>query len=163
MRRQAVLLLFCAGSLLLFSSCRRQQAAAKPDPLMNAYDVQHDWNSPERLIPLDYQEAEGKRIVYEKCVWCHADSTPAGPSNRSNLSPMPPVLNDGKVLNSVSDPSLLNIIALGGSAVGKSAMMPPWGKTLNQGDIRALVVFMRTIASPSYQAPGGTQPQYLVR
>ena len=163
MRRQPALLFLCLGCLLLFPSCGRQQATTKPDPLLNAYDVQQDWNAPDRLIPLDYQQAEGKRVFYEKCVWCHADSTPAGPSNRSNLSPTPALANDGKVLNSKSDTYLQNIIVLGGGAVGRSAMMPPWGRTLNQEHTRSLIAFIRAIAEPRYQAPPGTQPQYLVR
>jgi hypothetical protein len=32
-------------------------------------------------------------------VWCHADSTPAGPSNRSNVTPNPALFNDGSLLS----------------------------------------------------------------
>src|ERR1700676_3191897 len=117
-------------SLLLASvsviGCARQSNTVAADPLRTAYDSEPDWNDPQRVIPLNYQQAQGKRIFYEQCVWCHADSTPAGPSNRSNLTPVPPLLNDGAALNAESDQNLQNIITLGGSAVGKSAMMPPY-------------------------------------
>ncbi len=133
------------------SACRQKPAAAASDPLAKAYGAEQDWNDPQRMIPLDYQEAQGKRIFYDKCVWCHADSTPAGPSNRSNVTPTPALANDGAVLNPLSDRYLQNIIALGGAAVGKSAMMPPWGKTLTEGEIRALIAFMRAISQPPYR------------
>jgi hypothetical protein len=80
------------------------------DALRNAYDSEPDWNDAQRLIPLGYEQAQGKRIFYQQCVWCHADSTPAGPSNRSNETPTPPLFNDGSVLNGESDEFLENII-----------------------------------------------------
>jgi len=103
------------------------------------------------VIPLGYEAAQGKRVFYQYCVWCHADSTPAGPSNRSNVNPMPPLLNDGTALNKESDDSLQNMVTLGGSAMGTSAMMPAYGKTLSEEDIRAVIAFMRAIAVPQYQ------------
>ena len=124
-----LLLVACAS---LTTACQKRVATEKPDPLSRAYDSEPDWNDPQRVIPLNYQQAQGKRVFYRYCVWCHADSTPAGPSNRSNLNPMPPLASDGAVLNSLSDDLLRNTIALGGSAVGKSGLMPPWGNTPNK-------------------------------
>jgi mono/diheme cytochrome c family protein len=158
----SVLLLLVAGSIFA-ASCRGKSAAAKSDPLARAYDAEQDWNDPQRMIPLNYQQAQGKRVFYQNCVWCHADATPAGPSNRSNLNPMPPLASDGAVFNSLSDDFLLNTVTLGGSAVGKSALMPPWGKTLKPDDIDAVIAFYRAIAQPSYQAPARPGPKYSVR
>ncbi len=148
-----------AASLAALSACGKKSAAA-PDPLLRAYDAEPDWSDPQRLIPLNYQQAQGKRLFYERCVWCHADATPAGPSNRNNLTPTPALMNDGAVLNSLSDEYVQNIIALGGSAVGKSAMMPPWGESLTPGEIRALIGYMRAIAQPPYQPPARAGPKY---
>ena len=156
----ALLLVACAG---LATSCHKKVAAEKSDPLSRAYDSEPDWNDPQRLIPLNYQQAQGKRVFYQYCVWCHADSTPAGPSNRSNLNPTPPLANDGAVLNSLSDDLLHNTIALGGSAMGKSALMPAWGNTLKPDDINAVITFYRAIAQPPYQPPARPGPQYSVR
>lgn len=157
-----------SGSLLLslllatigIAACSKRTAEAKSDPLRIAYDSEIDWNDPQRIIPLNYEQAQGKRIFYQQCVWCHADATPAGPSNRSNVSPTPPLMGDGNILNSKSDEFLLNIITLGGSAMGKSAMMPPYGKTLRQDDIHALIAFARAIAVPAYQPPARPGPKY---
>jgi mono/diheme cytochrome c family protein len=118
-----------------------------------SYASETDWNNPQHLIPLDYEQAQGKRIFYEQCVWCHADSTPAGPSNRSNVSPDPPLMNDGTILNGESDASLHRIIAYGGPAGGKSAMMPPYGLTLRDEEIDDLIAYTRIIAAPDYHKP----------
>ena len=129
----------------------RQSLTAQDDASQKAYATEPDWNDQQHLIPLNFQQAKGKRLFYQYCVWCHADSTPAGPSNRSNLNPTPVLMNDGTILNGQSDEALSKIIALGGSAVGKSAMMPPFGRTLTSGEIQALVAFARAIAQPGYR------------
>lgn len=120
-----------------------------------SYGSEADWNNPDRILPLDYKQDQGKRVFYQQCVWCHSDTTPAGPSNRSNVSPDPPLMNDGNILNKESDASLRKIIALGGSAVGKSAMMPPYGSTLTEEEIGDLIAYMRVIAVPEYAKTSG--------
>jgi mono/diheme cytochrome c family protein len=144
-----LLLVVLAGA----SACRHQVENTKPDPLLTVYDTEADWTDAQRIIPLSYQQAQGKRIFYQQCVWCHADATPAGPSNRSNLTPVPPLLNDGAALNAASDESLDNIVTLGGAAIGKSAMMPPYGRMLSAEEIRSVIAFARAIAQPPYNAP----------
>jgi mono/diheme cytochrome c family protein len=143
-----------------FSGCRKHAEVAKSDPLLAAYDAEADWTDAQHIIPLSYQQAQGKRIFYQQCVWCHADATPAGPSNRSNLTPVPPLLNDGAVLNAESDEFMQNIITLGGSAMGKSAMMPPYGKMLSAEEIRSVIAFTRAIAQPPYRPPARPGSQY---
>jgi mono/diheme cytochrome c family protein len=159
--------LLIALTLILFAgfttSCRQNRAAALPDPLARAYDSEPDWSDASHVVPLNYQQAQGKRVFYQYCVWCHADSTPAGPSNRSNLTPNPPLANDGATLNALGDDFMRNVITLGGAAEGKSASMPPWGKTLSQDDIDAVIAFYRAIAQPPYQAPARPGPKYSVR
>lgn len=147
-------------SVAPLSGCKKGAAAVNPEVAFGAYDTEPDWNDSTKLINFGYQESQGKRVFYQYCVWCHADATPAGPSNRSNVTPMPPLMNDGDKLNRESDEYLQNIIALGGSALGKSAMMPPYGKTLSPGEIIAVIAFTRAIAQPGYQKPGRPGSQY---
>jgi mono/diheme cytochrome c family protein len=133
------------------AGCRKHAETPKADPLLVAYDTEADWTDAQHAIPLSYQQTQGKRIFYQQCVWCHADATPAGPSNRSNLTPVPPLVNDGATLNAESDEYMQNIITLGGTAMGKSAMMPPYGRMLSAEEIRSVVAFTRAIAQPPYQ------------
>jgi len=142
------------------SGCRKPAETPKPDALLAAYDSEPDWNDSTKMISLGYQQAQGKRVFYQYCVWCHADATPAGPSNRSNLTPVPVLLNDGSTLNAESDEYLENIITLGGSAMGKSAIMPPYGRALSAEEIRSVIAFTRAIAEPPYEPPGRTRSQY---
>jgi mono/diheme cytochrome c family protein len=153
-------LMVCAAGL---PGCRKAAEAPKGDSIFRAYDTETDWSDPQKVIALGYQESQGKRIFYQYCVWCHADATPAGPSNRSNLTPVPPVMNDGATLNAESNEYMQNIITLGGSAMGKSPMMPPYGKVLSADEVRAVIAFTRAIAQPPYQAPGRPGSQYTTK
>ena len=156
-----VAILLCSVlCVLALSGCNKTAAVVNPDSAFGAYDTEPDWNDASKLVKLGYQEAQGKRVFYQYCVWCHADATPAGPSNRSNVSPVPPLMNDGEKLNGESDEYLRNIITLGGSALGKSAMMPPYGKTLSPAEIIAVISFTRAIAQPAYEKPGRPGSQY---
>jgi len=151
----ALLVMILAG----VPGCRKNAETTKTDPLLAAYDTEADWTDAQRIIPLSYQQSQGKRIFYQQCVWCHADATPAGPSNRSNLTPVPPLLSDGATLNAESDEFVQNIVTLGGSAMGKSAMMPPYGRVLSVEEIRSVIAFARAIAQPPYQPPGRSGSQ----
>jgi len=158
-----IALLLLALLMANLDACRRAPPSLVVDSSIVAYDIEQDPNDPQRSIPLHYEQAEGKRIFYDKCIWCHADASPAGPSNRSNLIPQPPSLSDGNVLNSLSDGFIRNIVTLGGSALGKSPMMPPWGNTLNEKEIHAVIAYVRAVAQPPYQAPGRSSSDYGVK
>ena len=157
------LLMFSVLCILALSGCKKNAAVVKADEAFGAYDTEPDWNDNTKLVKLGYQESQGKRVFYQYCVWCHADSSPAGPSNRSNVTPMPPLMNDGDKLNGESDEFMQNIITLGGSALGKSAMMPPYGRTFSPGEIKAVIAFTRAIAQPAYQKPGRPGSQYTTK
>jgi len=160
MRRLAYVALLALAAASL-GSCRKSQSTR--DVIARAYDIEPDWNDSSKLIPLNYSQTQGKRLFYTYCVWCHADSTPAGPSNRSNLNPSGALANDGATLNPMSNEFLRNMITLGGSAMGKSAMMPPYGRTLSQQDIDDVIAFTRAIAQPPYTPPVRPGPEYNVK
>ena len=156
-------LICCVLFALALSGCKKATAGVAPDVAFGSYDTEPDWNDNTKLIKLGYQESQGKRVFYQYCVWCHADASPAGPSNRSNVTPVPPLMNDGEKLNSESDEYMQNIVTLGGSALGKSAMMPPYGKTLSSEEIKAVIAFTRAIANPAYQKPGRPASEYTAK
>ena len=89
--------------LVALLACRQKSAAEAADPLRNAFDSVADASDPTKIVPLTYQQAQGKRVFETYCVWCHADATPAGPSNRSNVTPTPAIISDGAALNVLSD------------------------------------------------------------
>lgn len=152
MKRRDLILFLIVPAVAILSTCQRKPAAAPTNRLANAYDVEQNPADPQHLIPLNYQQAQGKRVFNNNCVWCHAAATPAGPSNRSNLTPTPPLFTDGETFNSLSDDFMRNTITLGGSAMGKSAIMPPWGQTLTQDEIRSVIAYARAVAQPPFKA-----------
>jgi mono/diheme cytochrome c family protein len=155
-----------AGAALcsvFLTACGRKPAAVQTEPFLKAYTVVPDASNPQRMIQLNYQQAQGARVYQADCVWCHADTTPAGPSNRSNVTPTPPLINDGATLNPLSDEFLQNVITLGGGVMGKSTMMPPWGRTLSGDEIRAVIAYIRAVAQPPYQPPARPRGQYSER
>ena len=163
MKANLILVLLLLVATAMATACKQKPAPAATDPLARAYDTETDANDPQRVVALNYQQAQGKRVFYQYCVWCHADATPAGPSNRSNLNPVPPLSTDGTAFNSLSDEYLRNVITLGGSAVGKSGLMSPWGRTLQPDDIDAVIAYYRSVAQPPYQVPARPGPKYSVR
>ena len=160
MRRFSILMLLVVA--LCSVSCGHALSAA-PEPFSGAYGLEPDWNDAQKVIPLSYEQTQGQRLFYTHCVWCHADTTPGGPSNRSNLTPTPALGNDGKVLNVLSDEQLQNMITMGGGAVQKSAMMPSWSRTLTPEEIHSVVTFLRAIAQPPYVPSPRAATPYSVR
>jgi mono/diheme cytochrome c family protein len=106
-------------------------------------------------IALDYQRRLGQMLDEKYCSRCHnPESTPERVSNFDNLAVKPHAFTEGDTLNKMSDADLLAIISHGGPALGKSALMPPYGYTLSKTEMQALIAYIRTISDPPYQAPG---------
>ena len=104
---------------------------------------------------LGYQQQLGQQINSRYCVRCHdPESTPERVSNIDNLDPKPHAFSDGDALNHFTDADLTSIITHGGAALNKSPQMPPFGFTLNKGDIDAVVAYIRAIQDPPYQTKG---------
>ena len=55
--------------------------------------------------------------------------------------------------SAADDEYMQNIVTLGGTAMGKSAMMPPYGRMLSAEEIRSVISFTRAMAQPPYQPP----------
>ena len=103
-------------------------------------------------LALGFEQNKGRQLSEVYCSRCHdPESTPERVSNHDNLTAQPHAFNDGAYLNKLSDSDLLAFIRHGGRALGKSAEMPPYGKTLNKSDIAALADYIRAIADPPYQ------------
>ncbi|MBZ5521578.1 MAG: c-type cytochrome [Acidobacteriia bacterium] len=108
-----------------------------------------------REVALGYQQKLGREVNDKYCIRCHdSESTPERVSNFDNLSPAPHAFADGVFLNNLSDADLLAITTRGGVAQAKSAAMPPFGGTLTDKQIKAVVAYMRAIADPPYTRPG---------
>jgi hypothetical protein len=106
-------------------------------------------------IALGYQQALGRRLNDLYCDRCHnLESTAERVSNYDNLDVKPHPFNDGDTLNKINDADLTAIIANGGPALQKSALMPAWGNTLSKSDIQALIAYIRVVSDPPSRNSG---------
>ncbi len=94
--------------------------------------------------------AAGQALYATYCGSCHgATGNGDGPVSAS-LNPKPAKHSDGAYMNALDDEHLTKVIKLGGTAVGKSAMMAPWGGTLNDAQIADVIAYIRSLANPPY-------------
>ncbi len=106
-------------------------------------------------VALGYQQQVGFQLDDKYCSRCHnSESTAEKVSNYDNLEVKPHPFTEGDTLNKMSDADLTAIISHGGTALSKSALMPPYGYTLSKTEIEALISYIRLISDPPYHASG---------
>jgi len=106
-------------------------------------------------IALGYQQTLGRRLNEQYCDRCHnPESTVERVSNYDNLEVKPHPFTEGDTLNRITDADLTAIITHGGPALGKSALMPAWGNTLNKSEIEGLISYIRAVSDPPSRSSG---------
>lgn len=105
--------------------------------------------SPPPAAPVAGAGAQQPEALYKQlCASCHGpDGKGSGPAAAA-LPVKPADHTNAAVMGKISDAELFKAIKEGGQAVGKSAAMPPWGGTLKDEQIRALVAHVRSLAPP---------------
>jgi mono/diheme cytochrome c family protein len=122
------------------SAPKPPQGAPAPAPVEPVADAPSP--GAEEIAP----EPDGAGLYALYCASCHgAVGDGDGPVAQA-LDPQPARHSDGATMNGLSDDYLFRVIAEGGAAVGKSPLMAPWGGTLDDAQIRALVAYIRTLA-----------------
>lgn len=106
-------------------------------------------------IALGYQAEVGWELNDKYCARCHnSESTRERVSNYDNLATKPHPFTDGSTLKTMTDADLTAIISHGGPSLNKSALMPPYGYTLSQTEIQALIAYIRLVSDPPYPGSG---------
>ncbi len=101
------------------------------------------WGSAEAKDKPDLQT--GATIYKKYCARCHgAQGRGDGPATRI-LKTKPPDFTNRAYMAKKTDEELLTVIANGGAAVGKSKLMPPYRKKLNERELRAVVAYIRSL------------------
>ena len=95
--------------------------------------------------PSMYEQEIGKQVFQRYCAGCHGDTGQGDGFNAYNLDPHPRDLSDPAFQKQKSNADLADAIRRGGSGVGLSALMPPWGHTLNARHVDAVVLYIRTL------------------
>ncbi len=95
--------------------------------------------------PLVESQACGRVIYMHYCQICHGDEGRGDGFNSGNLAVTPRDFSVPAFWKTATQENLLSAITAGGTAVGKSVLMPAWGKTLSPGQIDNVVAFLRTV------------------
>ncbi len=130
-------------------SGRYELTAASQDAHGKSFDI------PVAEYAAGYQQQVGYKIDAKYCSRCHdEESTTEQVSNYDNLAVPPHAFSNGGVYNKLSGSDLAAIIAHGGPAMNRSALMPPYGWTLTKPEIQAVIAYIRLVSDPPYAAPG---------
>jgi len=89
--------------------------------------------------------ANAEKVYQRYCATCHGDRGDGNGFNAKNLDPRPANHTDAALMFKRTDRELIDAISGGGRAVGKAAIMPPWGNTLDKTQIRSLVRHIRRL------------------
>ena len=80
------------------------------------------------------------------CTQCHGLNGKGDGVNATKDQPVSPRDHtDTKSMGKLTDADIENVIRDGGKATGKSTMMPPWKKSLTDGEIKDLVKYLRQL------------------
>jgi mono/diheme cytochrome c family protein len=81
------------------------------------------------------------------CSQCHGISGNGKGINAPYLLVAPRNHTSQEEMGHVTDEDIFTAIKFGGTAVGKSALMPSWSETLSDEDIRLLVAYVRSLSA----------------
>ena len=101
-----------------------------------------------RLDSLSAAE-ETASLFRELCSICHGVGGKGDGPSAQGLEPKPADFTNCKAMAKDSDDVLFKIIKGGGQSAGRSTVMPAWGASLNDPQIRDLVKFIRGLCKKS--------------
>ncbi len=133
------------GLLIASSACSRHTAQAQvAAPAGQPADVSAPPEAAVVAAPLSYELRLGKDTFQHYCQICHGETGAGDGFNAFNLDPHPRDLSDPAFQKSKTDGDLKDTIQRGGSGVGLSPLMPPWGRTLSAAQVDEVILYIRT-------------------
>jgi len=97
--------------------------------------------------PVEEGEIDAAQLFASYCASCHGALGKADGPASTSLNPQPRNLSHVSWHNEVDDEHIAAVISGGGTRVGLSSAMPPWGGVLNEAQIEALVAHVRSLAN----------------
>lgn len=93
--------------------------------------------------------AAGMEIYVQSCSLCHGKEGKGDGPGAAGLNPKPRNHTDGTYMNDRSNAELIDVIENG------KGQMPAWGKggVLDKNQIRHVIAYLRTLATPKYTGP----------
>jgi len=86
------------------------------------------------------------------CTQCHGVDGNGKGINIRDMSVQPRDHTDAKAMSGRSDDAIFKVIKEGGPSIDKSVLMPPWGGTFSDEEIRDLVAHLRKLCKCSFGA-----------
>lgn len=94
------------------------------------------------------QAADAEQLFNFYCAQCHGlEGKGNGPNVGKEFPVDPRNFTKADEMEKLSDADIKNVILDGGPSASKSPMMPPWGKTLTDEDVDALVKHLRKLCN----------------
>ncbi|MFQ5914324.1 MAG: c-type cytochrome [Nitrospinota bacterium] len=90
--------------------------------------------------------AKGKEMYAKLCASCHGATGKGDGPMAAALTPKLKDLSNKAYLSKLDDKYLVDITAKGGAAIGKAPLMPPFGGSLKEEDIRDVIAYIRSLA-----------------
>lgn len=94
-------------------------------------------------LPLASGAEATATLFRELCSVCHGAGGKGDGPSAQGLEPKPADFTNCKVMAKDSDEVLFKIVKSGGQSAGRSTVMPGWGASLSDRQIRDLVKFIR--------------------
>jgi mono/diheme cytochrome c family protein len=88
---------------------------------------------------------QGKKLYGQFCASCHGQSGKGDGAAAAALNPKPRDHTDKEYMSKMSDDEMLKVIKNGGVSVGKSPLMPPWGASLKDEQIKDIIAHIRSL------------------
>ena len=137
---------FVVLALFLAGAC----GPASKDPPVDA--VQQGFRDGE----LTARESHGKRVFIQRCATCHGPEGRGDGQNAYNLQPPPPDFQES--LADLPAEHRQAVIKGGTEALGRSPLCPPWGRTLGEDEVGALLAYMAVMEQPSAEDDDDASP-----
>jgi mono/diheme cytochrome c family protein len=94
------------------------------------------------------QAADAGQLFKFYCAQCHGlEGKGDGPNVTDDFATDPRNFTNAEEMNKLTDADIRNVILDGGPSVSKSELMPPWGKTLTNEDVDALIIHLRELCN----------------
>ena len=97
------------------------------------------------------KERKGKALYQQYCAACHGSTGGGDGFNAYNLDPKPRNFADLSIMSTRSDGDLYRVITQGGTATGKSPLMPPLGRVLKEKEVREIISYLRAFTRSGSQ------------
>jgi mono/diheme cytochrome c family protein len=103
-------------------------------------------------LTLAFHVAAGQKIYATHCAACHGESGKGDGPSAAGFATKAFDLTDGRLLNTLPDQFLVEVIRDGGPAHGLAPTMPPFNRTLSAAQIDQVVAYIRTLAQPPFDS-----------